>query len=212
MKQMKNREYLRERRRQSMMTLLPAIAALGISAMLAHPAIAVHDNWNVEGEHGELHVFGSLTEGACSLDMTSARQDVNMGNFTTASLGMPGDQGMPVSVTLKLRDCFRTRGESADHRIGSLVWDTMQPVVTATFVAPADVDNPQLVAVRGAQGFGLRITDRQGRDVRLGDRGAPQWVMPGQDELVYRIIPERTAAPLGAGAWRSVVNFRLNYD
>ncbi|HGL5969497.1 TPA: fimbrial protein [Klebsiella aerogenes] len=172
----------------------------------------MHDNWNVEGEHGELHVFGSLTEGACSLDMTSARQDVNLGNMTAASLGMPGDQGTPVAVTLKLRDCFRTRGESTDHRTGGLVWDSLQPVVTASFVAPADMYNPQLVAVRGAQGFGLRITDRQGRDVRLGDRGAPQFVTPGQDELVYRIIPERTAAPVTPGAWQSVVNFRLNYD
>lgn len=190
-------------------TLIPAALALMLSAGLAY---ATPDNWNVEGEHGELHVFGSLTEGACNLDMRSAFQDVDMGNQTTASLGIPGDRGRPVTVTLKLTDCYRTRGQSTDMRLDNRVWDTIQPVVTATFVASADVYNPDLVAVKGAQGFGLRITDFQGRDIRLGDRGVPQMVTPSQDELIYQIIPERTAAPVQSGIWQALVGFRLNYD
>lgn len=206
------RQANRNRRCEGGLSLVPALLALGVSTVLAGPVFATPDNWNVEGEHGELHVYGSLTEGACGLDMASARQDINMGNMSTSSLGIPGDQGTPVAVTLKLRDCFRTRGESADHRTGSLVWDSQQPVVTASFVAQADLYNPQLIAVRGAQGFGLRITDSQGHDVRLGDRGAPQFVTPNNDQLTYRIIPERTAAPVKPGSWQSVVNFRLSYD
>lgn len=190
-------------------TLIPAALALMLSAGLAY---ATPDDWNVEGEHGELHVFGSLTEGACNLDMRSAFQDVDMGNQTTASLGIPGDRGRPVTVTLKLTDCYRTRGQSTDMRLDNRVWDTIQPVVTATFVASGDMYNPDLVAVKGAQGFGLRITDRQGRDIRLGSHGVPQIVTPSQDELLYQIMPERTAAPVRSGMWHALVGFRLNYD
>jgi len=189
--------------------LITGAVALVLSADLAH---ATPDSWNVEREHGELHVFGSLTEGACSLDMRSAFQDVDMGNLTTASLGIKGDRGRSVEVTLKLKGCFRTRGESIDVRLNNRTWDILQPVVTATFLAPADRYNPELVAVKGAQGFGLRLTDRRGRDIRLGARGAAQPVTPSQDELVYRISPERTAAPVQPGAWQALLGFRLNYD
>lgn len=183
-----------------------------VLVLSAGMASATLDNWNVEGEHGELHVFGSLTEGACSLDMRSAYQDVDMGNQTTASLGIEGDRGRPVEVTLKLKECLSTRGESTDVRLGKRTWGILQPVVTATFLAPADLYNPELVAVKGAQGFGLRLTDHHGRDIRLGDRGAPQLVALSQDELVYSITPERTAAPVQPGAWQALLGFRLNYD
>lgn len=50
------------------------------------------------------------------------------------------------------------------------------------------------------------------RDVRLGSRGAPQYLTPGNSVLTYYVVPERTPAPLVAGAWHAVVNFGLNYD
>ena len=51
--------------------------ALLISLMcFGHNVLATTDNWNVDGEHGELHVTGQLTEGACRLDMSSAHQAI----------------------------------------------------------------------------------------------------------------------------------------
>jgi type 1 fimbria pilin len=34
----------------------------------------------------------------------------------------------------------------------------------------------------------------------------------GQDTLDYVVTPERTRAPLQAGAYSAQLNFRLNYD
>ncbi|VTR51616.1 Uncharacterised protein [Serratia fonticola] len=75
-----------------------------------------------------------------------------------------------------------------------------------------DADNPQLVKAQGVSGLGLRLEDEHGRDVRLGSRGAPLLLTPGQDALTYRVAAERTPAGLVAGRYRAVVDFHLSYD
>lgn len=181
--------------------------------MTLYPATAMSvDYWEVEGEHGELHVHGALTEGACNLDMRSRWQEVELGSASTAELQRPGDRGTPVTFTLRLRDCKRKGGSLQDKRSGNLTWDAIQPVVAVRFMAPADSDNPQLVRVSGVDGLGLRIIDDQGQDIRLGDQGEAHFVAPAQDELVFQVSPERTSAPLTTGNYRAVVNFSLEYD
>jgi type 1 fimbria pilin len=203
----------RQSRREGLFTVVMPLLLTGALMVAMSPlASANPDNWDVEGEHGELHVVGALTEGACRLDMTSAYQQVALGDTARARLGRPGNQGTPVTFHLQLRDCSRPGGRQRDLRQGNVTWDRLQPVMTVSFVAPADPDTPALVRVAGVRGIGLRIRDRQGRDIRLGDRGAPQFVTPANDELVYTVTPERTRAPLTAGSYRAVVDFRLNYD
>ncbi|ANS44717.1 fimbrial protein [Serratia inhibens] len=172
----------------------------------------VADNWNVEGANGVLKLQGILTESACRLDMSSAYQDISLGEIGTGRLQRVGDRGVPTAFQLRLRDCVRTAGSSLDERSGVMSWDASQPLVSISFVAQADINSPQLVKAHGVSGLGLHITDSQGRDVSLGFRGKPQFLTPGQDTLTYFVTPERTAAPLKAGAYRSQVDFRLNYD
>ncbi len=190
-----------------------ALVAL-LSCGLVLPAVgaSVPDNWNVEGEHGELQVFGTMTESACRLDMTSAWQAVDLGNIALPELAQVGDQGTPVAVVLKLRDCIRGPAEGLDRRTGTRTWDAIQPVVSVTFLATTDPDNPQLVKAAGVSGLGLRIKDSQHRDIRLGERNVPQLVNVGDDELVYWVIPERTASSLQPGSYRVVVNLVLDYS
>lgn len=170
------------------------------------------DNWNVEGAHGELHIHGTLTEAACRLDMVSAWQDITLGDTPLSDLEHPGDLGRPVTFTLRLRDCVRSGGNLQDPRTGGFSWDPVQPIVTVRFNALADAGTPQLVKANGVSGIGLRITDAQGKYVRLGESSVPQFVTPGGDELVYNVQPERTPAPLMPGDYRAVVNFALDYD
>ena len=170
------------------------------------------DNWNVDGSHGVLHVRGALTESACRLDMTTARQTVELGEIGTGRLRNFGDRGTPVAVTLRLYDCLNSGSRNLDLRNGNLIWDNVQPAVSVGFVAPADVNNPSLVSVRGASGLGLRLTDAAHRDVRLGSQGVPLLLTPGQNELTYYVVPERTSAPLIAGAYQAHVDFWLHYD
>lgn len=182
------------------------------SVMVLMPEARAVDNWNVDGANGVLHVRGALSESACRLDMASAYQDVWLGDTGTARLAQSGAQGAPVTVQLRLRDCLRSPANSRDQRSGNLLWNPHQPAVSVSFVAPADADNPQLIGVRGASGIGLRMLDAQGRDIRLGSRGAPLMLAAGQDSLTYSLMPERTRAPLRAGAYSAHIDFRFNYD
>ncbi|QXN62768.1 fimbrial protein [Serratia fonticola] len=182
------------------------------SVMALLPGAQAADNGNVDGAHGVLHVHGALTESACRLDMVSAYQDVWLGETGTARLAQVGGQGTPVRVQLQLRDCLRSPANNRDERNGNLLWSPHQPAVSLSFVAPADADNPELIGIRGASGLALRMTDTLGRDIRLGSRGAPLMLAEGQSTLDYIITPERTRAPLQAGAYSAHVDFRLNYD
>lgn len=200
------------------MTIIRSQSGLSVAMLLlcasglASGVAAAAGNWQVEGANGVLHVHGVLTESACRLEMSSAEQSVSLGNTGSGRLQRAGDRGEPVAFQLRLRDCIRTNGSSRDERGGVLNWDANQPLVSVRFIAPADDDNAQLIKVQGVSGLGLRMLDAAGRDIRLGFRGKPQFLTPGQDALTYRVMPERTAAPLQAGAYRSQINFRLNYD
>lgn len=180
--------------------------------MLLLPTSHAADNWEVEGANGVLYVTGALTESACRLEMASAYQDVWLGETGTARLETLGAQGVPVAVELRLKDCLRAPASQRDVRSGSLTWSDNQPAVTVRFRAVSDTDNPQLVKAQGVSGMGLRLTDPAGRDVRLGSRGEPLFLTPGQNSLVYTVTPERTGAPLDVGAYHATVDFQLNYD
>jgi type 1 fimbria pilin len=192
--------------------LVRGVLLAGLVMLSAGAHAAQADNWNVEGEHGVLRVSGALTEGACRLDMQSATQSVVLGNTETASLRRVGDRGAPVAVQLYLRDCLASGGRQTDVRTGARTRSSRQPVVTVTFRGVQDADNPALLKVRGASGLGMRLLDSEKRDVRLGSRGVPQYLNPYNSELTYYVVPERTRAPLMAGAYRAVVDFQLSYD
>ncbi|WP_242526793.1 fimbrial protein [Serratia ureilytica] len=192
---------------------LALMAPLSLTAVLwMLPAAQAVDNWEVEGANGVLYVHGSLAVNACRLEMDSVRQDIALGEVTTGRLTKLGDRGTPVQFELRLRDCLNARAASRDERTGMLSWAEDQPAVRVSFKAPGDKDDPHLVKVAGASGFGLRLLDQYGRDARLGSRGAPLWVKPGTDVLTYTIIPERTLSPLRAGAYQARIDFNLSYD
>ncbi|CAI1835248.1 TPA: fimbrial protein [Serratia fonticola] len=191
---------------------LMAPLTLGAIVWLLPPAQAAVDNWNVEGANGTLYVHGALTESACRLEMTSAYQDIALGETGTGRLQAIGAQGEPIRFELRLADCLRSAAGSRDVRTGGLTWADNQPAVTVSFTAPRDADNPQLVQALGVSGLGLRLENGQGQDVRLGSRGKPLLLTPGQDSLSYTVTPERTPAALVAGSYRAVVDFNLSYD
>lgn len=164
------------------------------------------------GMSGILDITGSLHHSPCLLEMTSAYQTVDLGNLPRSQLERPGDQAPPVAFQLRLQDCRRASGSLEDERKGILVWSAYQPVVSVSFLAPADADDPRLVKVQGVTGLGLRLTDAQGRDVHLGERGHPLFVAHGSDTLIWQVHPTRTSAVLTNGLFRAVADFRLNYE
>jgi len=186
--------------------------SLGMILALLPSAQAAVDNWDVEGANGTLYVHGALTESACRLEMTSAWQDIALGEIGTGRLQALGARGEPVRFELRLADCLRSQAGSRDLRTGGMAWANGQPAATVSFNAVRDADNPQLVKAQGVSGLGLRLEDGLGRDARLGSRGAPLMLTPGQNTLSYTVTPERTPATLVPGSYRAVVDFHLSYD
>lgn len=190
--------------------LIPGLILISMSFTSAQ-AIAV-DGTNIDGLHGELHVHGTLTESACRLDMTSAWQDVDIGNIATGQLSEVGEGGEPVSVTFKLLDCISEPSRSRDIRSGNLTWSSDEPSATIRFIAQTDVDNPTLIALHGVSGLALRIKDAQERNVPINEKGVPLLLVPGQNELHYTLTAVRTVSPLRAGAWSGRIMLGLSYD
>lgn len=190
-------------------------ALLFCSTMLcvAPPLLAANsDNWQVEGLHGEIHVRGTLTEAPCTLDMASAWQEVSLGDVPAYHLRKPGNQAEPVPFTLLFRDCIRSQGVLYDQRTDTPTWSEMQPIVTVSFVAPADTYFPEMLAVSGISGLALKVTDQQKNTIRLGSRGRPQFLEFPQGQLTYYVTPVRTPEKLSEGHFRAVMDFRVNYD
>ncbi len=207
--------WLSELRYYAVLAALALMAPLALTALLwlLPPAQAqAADNWQVEGANGVLYVQGALTESACRLEMDSARQDIALGEVGSGRLQTIGARGEPVRFELRLADCLRSPAGSRDLRTGGLTWAGNQPAVTVSFRAVRNADNPQLVQAWGVSGLGLRLETAQGEDVRLGSRGKPLLLTPGQNTLSYTVTPERTAANLAAGSYRAAVDFHLSYD
>lgn len=182
-----------------------------LAAFLASIALPGYAE-NSGEQNGELHFFGSLLEGACRLDMRSAFQEVNMPAIPLGSLQKPGDSGPSSTFVVRLRACQRVGGKLTDLTRGTVTWDAIQPVITISFTGVLDPDNPSLMMMKGIRGAGLLIRDSSGHQIYPGERGRPQFVSPGGDQLIYTVTPVRTQAPLIAGEFRTVIDFKVNYD
>lgn len=161
---------------------------------------------------GVLYISGGLREGVCKLEMDSEWQQVVIGSISSAVLSKPGDRAEPVDFHIRFRDCARGKGSQRYDDLGTLSWSEYQPVISLTFLAPADVDTPDLFAVRGTSGIGLRITDNDSYSLKPGRRSQPVFLTPGSDEMTFKVAVERTAAPLIEGLYTATVDFRVSYD
>lgn len=192
-------------------TIVLALLAVLTSGALSKTATAV-DDWNVDGEHGELRVYGLLLEGACQLDMTSAHQTVSLGPIARHVLAKTGDRGEPVSFRIKLSRCSRTKGNQSDRYTGTNTQDAIQPVVTLSFTGVTLPQAPGLLEATGVSGVGLAVADPLGRPVTPGERGEPLFLAPGDNVLTYTVTPVRTAQTLTSGEFRAVAGFKVSYD
>lgn len=169
------------------------------------------DNWDVDGANGSLYVQGTLTESACRLAMSSAYQTIELGVIGTGRLKQVGQSGDPVAIVLRLEDCLSGESRSRNN-LGNLLWSPDMPAMKIRFLAPSDAENPDLVAVTGAKGIALELSDSQRNRIILGQLSEPYLVSPGQNQLTYYVTPVRTNAGLDSGAYYALIRFQLNYD
>lgn len=169
------------------------------------------DNWTVDGANGHIDVRGALTESACRLEMASAHQTIDLGTTGTGQLNTIGQKGLAIPFTIKLEDCLISQSRQRDQ-LANLVWEKNIPTMQIKFSAATDLQNPDLIKVNGAKGFGLALTDKKGSLISVGRVNDPQRLTLGQNQLTYYIAPMRTSANLSAGSYQAQLQFQLSYD
>ncbi len=189
-----------------------ALISVVVLPVRAQTLSAYHPLSDVDGEHGLLHVKGELTDSPCRLTMDSMDQTIDLGTLASADLAYPGARSAPVRFILRLQDCLVASGHIRDTRSGGTVFGVNHPVVSVSFTAPADFSDPSLMRLHGVQGIALRMTDVHNHDVRLGSRGVPHLLTPGDNQLGWTVVAERTPEALVPGPFRATADFRLSYD
>lgn len=170
------------------------------------------DGDSVSSDQGKVEVHGYLVNGTCLLSMRSEFQEVVLDNSAIGAMKKPGDTGMPSRISFRLQGCQPVEGFQQSKRSGIKTWGGTQPVVTVSFLAPTNPEDPSLIQVDNLSGIGLRLMDSRSQQVIPGERGKPQFLTHGGNELTYTIIPVRTTAPLIAGKFHATVNFGMIYD
>ncbi|MBN1084027.1 type 1 fimbrial protein [Erwinia aphidicola] len=207
---MRQRKIAGERQHPTVTTLIAGML-ICTGGLFAGVALA-EDQHRITMAEGSMTIFGSLTESACRLEMSSQHQAVWLGNSDTASLRRPGDRAAPVSFQLKLKDCGRGPAALRDSKSGNVSWSTMQPAVSVWFYGTSDADMPDYLKINGTSGLVLALADSEGEPLPLNQRAAPLYLSPGRNTLTYTVTPVRTPAPLRAGAWNASLDFRMIYD
>jgi len=184
------------------------LAAAGLAPVTVNAA----DRDVADGDSGVLYAEGELVQSACNIDTASRWQTLAMGDISTGALAWPGARAAGRAFHLRLRDCISSDTTELIRQTGQLVRVTNQPEVRISFISETDTNDPQLIAVEGAEGFGLRLEDSAHHLVFPGRRGEPLVLQGRNDDLTFWLVPERTRAALHEGAWRSVVNMRFSYE
>lgn len=191
-----------------------------LSIAVALPAIADNstnifrpsNGWQVDGQHGVIHVSGSLTENPCRLAMESSNQSVSLGNITRAELNNAGGSANPVPFQIELLDCLEVHSELQNAQTGSKVWSTIEPAVKVRFVAPSVPQYANIIRVNGAEGMGLRVTNVAGQILPIDKDSNPMLIASGQNQLTYYISAIKTSGPLIPGAFSALIAFEMLYD
>lgn len=202
-------------RRMLRSALLSSLIGGGVVSglvMLAAAEVGAASLEGVDGELGTLTVSGELVDSPCRLSMDSQDQTVDLGILSSSDLSRPGDRSYPVRFSVRLEGCLVASGHLRDARTDGATWSASQPVVDVAFTAPADSHNSSLMRLNGVKGIALRLTDDHNHDVRLGSRGTPKLLTPGDNTLTWNVVAERVPGPLGPGAFRAVADFRLSYE
>lgn len=188
---------------------LNAIAQKDLNQTLYRP---FSSSEGIDGARGQLYVYGSLVESPCKLAMTSKYQEVDLGVIGTAELQSVGRINKSTPFTIELLDCIRTPATSIDERLGTSFWSHIQPSVKIKFYAKTVPNNPNLISVTDAEGFGLAILDQDKKIVSLGEYATPEFLQPGQNILTYYLAPIRISQELKANSYRAIIYFELDYE
>ncbi|BBG60728.1 fimbrial protein [Providencia rustigianii DSM 4541] len=189
-----------------LVAVLPAVA--NDNRYLFRPT----DGWEVDGQHGVIHVSGSLTENPCELAMESSNQSVSLGNISFSELNHSERTMQPVPFKIELLNCLQVQTELQNFQTGQSVWSSTQPAVKVKFLAASVPENANIIRINGAHGFGLQVANSAGQMLPIGKASNPTLISSGQNSLIYYVSAIRTSGPLIPGAFSALIAFEMLYD
>lgn len=201
----------------------PCIALLAMGVTFSSSAdVPVQPQHNALEQVGEdsgiVRFHGSVYASPCVF-MTQGRiQDVELGEISTQRFHQAGDRSQPVRFKLYLKDCLKgasqTRGSLASRTTGEdwRAYSTGEQAVQMTFVGEADINNTQLLRTTGTtRGAGVRLLDKSGNALDVGQTHAPWLIKNGDSELSFMAALESTGTHVSAGEFSSLVRLKMEY-
>lgn len=175
-------------------------------------AVKVAQQPLIDGISASVTVIGALAESGCVLDMTSQDQTVDLGTVSAGELYRSDGRGKPVAFQLKLRDCGHSGVAVRDAVHGNnLTWLPEQQVVFLSFYS-AQLKDGLIQPAGNAKGIALRLEDSLHRMIRPGEKSYPQILSPGDNTLIFYIIPQQTENIVVPGNFSGNVNFIIAYE
>ncbi|MGB5116433.1 MAG: fimbrial protein [Providencia rettgeri] len=190
----------------------PVLLLFSISGMTFAENQFPINHWDVDGQHGQVHVKGILTESPCRIAMHSMYQDIEISDLKTADFPSIHSMGNEYPFYIELLDCLATPVNMLDPYSGNMTWSNDQPGFSIRFVTTKSENMSKYISIRGIEGLGLVLKDKQGNTITLGEYTKPKLVPQRQSILTYSVIPVRTSMNMTPGKFSSVISFQLNYD
>lgn len=177
------------------LSLLSTLLLASASTFAVEPPVTVNG--------GNINFEGELVNAACAVDVNSANQKVELGQYRTATLAKAGDKTTPVSFKINLVDC--------------------DPEVQATAAVAfngqtKDVSGNLLTTNSGGNGVaatnvGIEISDSISGPLVLNGANfsTPKNLMPGNNTMYFsaRYVATGVATP---GAANSAATFVVRYE
>lgn len=194
-----------------------ALLAMGVTFQ-SWADVPPQSQHNASEDSGIVRFHGSVFASPCVL-MTQGRiQDVEMGEISAGRFRQTGDRSQPVRFKLYLKDCLKgasqSRGSLASKTTGSdwRAYSTGEQAVQMTFVGEPDIENTQLLRTTGtSRGAGIRLLDKGGNALAVGQTHEPMLVNAGDSELNFMAALESTGQHVSAGDFSSLVRLKMEY-
>ncbi|EGT0664413.1 type 1 fimbrial protein [Salmonella enterica] len=150
--------------------------------------------------HGRVSMNGSIIDTACSIDLDSQYQDIDMMPVPVDQVVRDG-RGPEVPFTIRLVDCSLAHWHSGPQN-----WSSLRVTFDGATIGSG------LFWVAGeARGVGLQIVDANGVAAVPGSAMPPRILQPGSMDLVYTLRLMKSQMMPVPGDWHTTLRFKMDY-
>lgn len=153
---------------------------------------------------GKLAMSGELIEAACSIDPASHNIEVEFGNVAASQINSNDEGNITRPFLVRLTGC------SVVKRGGD---GSLYPYASVTFIGNAAASDPTTLLINGeADGFGIRLRDRQGEILTLGKPSQSYELNDKDNVLKFSASLVPVEKYIKAGEFTAVAQFFMDYN